>query len=182
MSSVWMHAGCAGIDILFEQGAYVPASTLKLVCLQGCYRVVEVAQGLWHSPHPKAKDYIVRPKANGYQSLHLTLTVATAAAAASAAAVDGAALRSALEEDEALPSQQEGAVFLELQIRTQGEDSAHGCHNVGMLQWRCCSASGTGCLLLGLQGHMQSVGVTCRVTGQGCCCWGVGAVSFHMQG
>lgn len=101
--------------------------SVKLNCLQACYRVVEVAQGLWHSPHPKAKDYIVRPKANGYQSLHLTLTVATAAAAASAAAVDGAALRSALEEDEVLPSQQEGAVFLELQIRTQGGHSICGC-------------------------------------------------------
>ena len=110
-----------------QQGAEVPAFRLKLICLQACYRVVEVAQRLWHSPHPKAKDYIVRPKANGYQSLHLTLTVATAAAAASAAAADGAALRSALEEDEVLPNQQEGAVFLELQIRTQGGHSIRGC-------------------------------------------------------
>ena len=105
----------------------MPACRLKLICLQACYRVVEVAQGLWHSPHPKAKDYIVRPKANGYQSLHLTLTVATAAAAASAAAADGADLCSALEEDEVLPSHQEGAVSLELQLRPQGGQRIRGC-------------------------------------------------------
>ena len=127
---------------------------------------MEVAQGLWHSPHPKAKDYIVRPKANGYQSLHLTLTVATAAAAASAAAVDGAALRSALEEDEVLPSQQEGAVFLELQIRTQG-----GLSICGGLREGCCTC-----------GAAQPVGVSVSWTadsyagcalsqshGRGCC-------------
>ena len=129
----------------------MPAFRLQLICLQACYRVVEVAQGLWHCPHPKAKDYIVRPKANGYQSLHLTLTVATAAAAASAAAVDGAALRSALEEDEVLPSQHEGAVFLELQIRTKGEHSICGCRS------GCCSRSAARHVALGFSWGTRSI-------------------------
>ena len=42
---------------------------------QACYRVREVAMGLWEHVPERDKDYIAAPKANGYQSLHSTLRV-----------------------------------------------------------------------------------------------------------
>lgn len=42
---------------------------------QSCYRVREIVQSLWKEMPHRAKDYIVRPKANGYRSLHMAVDV-----------------------------------------------------------------------------------------------------------
>ncbi len=42
---------------------------------QACYRVRELASGLWERLAERDKDYIAAPKPNGYRSLHSTLRV-----------------------------------------------------------------------------------------------------------
>ncbi|XP_068658971.1 probable GTP diphosphokinase CRSH, chloroplastic [Aristolochia californica] len=40
-----------------------------------CYRTREVVQSLWREIPARTKDYIARPKANGYESLHMAVDV-----------------------------------------------------------------------------------------------------------
>lgn len=42
---------------------------------RACYRTCEVIQGLWNGVPRRNKDYIARPKANGYRSLHIAVDV-----------------------------------------------------------------------------------------------------------
>ncbi|KAL5981677.1 hypothetical protein ACLOJK_015740 [Asimina triloba] len=42
---------------------------------KACYRTREVVQSLWKEIPGRAKDYIAKPKANGYKSLHLAVDV-----------------------------------------------------------------------------------------------------------
>lgn len=42
---------------------------------RACYRTREVIQTLWKDIPNRTKDYIVRPKANGYRSLHVTIDI-----------------------------------------------------------------------------------------------------------
>ncbi|KAJ4836011.1 hypothetical protein Tsubulata_033312 [Turnera subulata] len=41
----------------------------------GCYRAREIVQSLWKEMPHRTKDYIARPKANGYRSLHMAVDV-----------------------------------------------------------------------------------------------------------
>ncbi|XP_031496918.1 probable GTP diphosphokinase CRSH, chloroplastic [Nymphaea colorata] len=43
-----------------------------------CYRAREVIQALWREIPHRMKDYIAKPKANGYQSLHMAVDVSDA--------------------------------------------------------------------------------------------------------
>lgn len=42
---------------------------------RACYRTREIIQSLWKEIPHRTKDYISRPKANGYQSLHMAVDV-----------------------------------------------------------------------------------------------------------
>lgn len=42
---------------------------------RACYRTREIVQSLWKEILHRTKDYIARPKANGYKSLHLAVDV-----------------------------------------------------------------------------------------------------------
>ncbi|KAL4590730.1 hypothetical protein LXL04_003672 [Taraxacum kok-saghyz] len=52
---------------------------LKLIrsneCEKACYRAQSVIRGLWKEVPSRSKDYISRPKANGYKSLHMAVDV-----------------------------------------------------------------------------------------------------------
>ncbi len=55
--------------------AFVSPTKDVVTCPQACYRVRQVAQELWDPLLERDKDYIAKPKANGYRSLHSTLLV-----------------------------------------------------------------------------------------------------------
>lgn len=42
---------------------------------KACYRAREIIQSLWKEMPSRSKDYIMRPKANGYKSLHMTVDI-----------------------------------------------------------------------------------------------------------
>ncbi|KAL4643313.1 hypothetical protein ACB092_02G083900 [Castanea dentata] len=42
---------------------------------RACYRTREIIQSLWKEMPHRTKDYIAKPKANGYRSLHMTVDV-----------------------------------------------------------------------------------------------------------
>lgn len=42
---------------------------------RACYRTREIIQSLWNEMPHRTKDYITRPKANGYRSLHMAVDV-----------------------------------------------------------------------------------------------------------
>ncbi|KAB2010004.1 hypothetical protein ES319_D10G205600v1 [Gossypium barbadense] len=42
---------------------------------RACYRTHEIVQSLWKEMPHRTKDYIARPKANGYKSLHMAVDV-----------------------------------------------------------------------------------------------------------
>ncbi|WCJ23207.1 GTP diphosphokinase CRSH1 chloroplastic [Euphorbia peplus] len=42
---------------------------------RSCYRTREIVQSLWKEMPQRTKDYIARPKANGYRSLHMAVDV-----------------------------------------------------------------------------------------------------------
>lgn len=42
---------------------------------EACFVIKEVAEKLWHVVPERSKDYISRPKSNGYRSVHLTVRI-----------------------------------------------------------------------------------------------------------
>ncbi|XWS14299.1 hypothetical protein CRYUN_Cryun36dG0110600 [Craigia yunnanensis] len=48
---------------------------MSLVGERACYRTREIIQSLWKEMPHRTKDYIARPKANGYKSLHMAVEV-----------------------------------------------------------------------------------------------------------
>lgn len=79
---------------------------------KACYRVCEVIQSLWKEVPQRMKDYIAKPKKNGYESLHLTID---------------------------LNESNFESPFMEIQIRTAemdakavGGDASHGLYKGGL--------------------------------------------------
>lgn len=64
-------------DILGLRVVFKPS--LKLIrsdeCEKACYRAQSVIRELWKEVPSRSKDYISRPKANGYKSLHMAVDV-----------------------------------------------------------------------------------------------------------
>ena len=54
------------------------AAAAERSALAACYRVREIAHGLFATVEGRTKDYLRRPKGNGYRSLHSTLRVPAA--------------------------------------------------------------------------------------------------------
>eukprot|EP00669_Euglena_mutabilis_P014106 TRINITY_DN9146_c0_g1_i1.p1 TRINITY_DN9146_c0_g1~~TRINITY_DN9146_c0_g1_i1.p1 ORF type:complete len:479 (+),score=125.87 TRINITY_DN9146_c0_g1_i1:287-1723(+) len=80
-----------------------------------CYRVQERVRTLWATLPEKAKDYIAKPKANGYQSLHVIAVTYT-------------------PEGHAVP--------LEVQIRSQGMDQQAEYGVAGHWQYKMVDGKG----------------------------------------
>ncbi|CAA2972983.1 probable GTP diphosphokinase CRSH, chloroplastic [Olea europaea subsp. europaea] len=64
-------------DILGLRVVLSPASGLNSseVGEKACYRVREIIQSVWKELPSRSKDYIARPKANGYKSLHMAVDI-----------------------------------------------------------------------------------------------------------
>lgn len=64
-------------DILGLRVILKPSSKLCTSdeCEKACYRARSVIKSLWKEVPSRSKDYILRPKANGYKSLHMAVDV-----------------------------------------------------------------------------------------------------------
>ncbi|KAI3462342.1 hypothetical protein Pfo_019005 [Paulownia fortunei] len=64
-------------DILGLRVILSPASGVNSSATgeKACYRAREIIQSLWKEMPSRSKDYIVRPKANGYKSLHMAVDI-----------------------------------------------------------------------------------------------------------
>lgn len=64
-------------DVLGLRVILSPRSTENMpeVGEKACYRTREIIQSLWKEMPHRTKDYIARPKANGYRSLHMAVDV-----------------------------------------------------------------------------------------------------------
>ena len=63
-------------DVLGLRVILVPKEgTSKEKCARACYRALEIATTLWEVVPGRLKDYIAKPKKNGYESLHLAVTL-----------------------------------------------------------------------------------------------------------
>nr|ADN65134.1 RelA/SpoT and calcium-binding EF-hand domain containing protein [Ipomoea nil]QCS14099.1 Ca2+-activated RelA/SpoT-like [Ipomoea nil] len=64
-------------DILGLRVILSPASgkNESEVGVKACYRTREIVQSLWQEIPSRSKDYIAKPKANGYKSLHMAVDI-----------------------------------------------------------------------------------------------------------
>ncbi|KAG0568473.1 hypothetical protein M758_6G019200 [Ceratodon purpureus] len=63
-------------DVLGLRVILVPKKeTSKENCARACYRTLEIATTLWDEVPGRLKDYIAKPKKNGYESLHLAVAL-----------------------------------------------------------------------------------------------------------
>lgn len=63
-------------DVLGLRVILVPKEgSSKENCARTCYRALEIATTLWEEVAGRLKDYIAKPKKNGYESLHLAVTL-----------------------------------------------------------------------------------------------------------
>jgi len=64
-------------DVMGLRVVLKPKSDFDLIHIgeEACYRAREIIQTLWKEIPPRTKDYIAKPKANGYRSLHMAVDV-----------------------------------------------------------------------------------------------------------
>ncbi|KAK6129489.1 hypothetical protein DH2020_036769 [Rehmannia glutinosa] len=64
-------------DILGLRVILSPASGVNSSAIgeKACYRAREIIQSLWKEIPSRSKDYIMRPKVNGYKSLHMAIDI-----------------------------------------------------------------------------------------------------------
>ncbi|KXZ53528.1 hypothetical protein GPECTOR_7g978 [Gonium pectorale] len=67
-----------GMRAIVQPADFLPPGEAEAAATRACYIVQEVACRLWRPLPGRSKDYIVAPKANGYQSIHLTLELSRA--------------------------------------------------------------------------------------------------------
>ncbi|WIA39029.1 hypothetical protein OEZ86_005175 [Tetradesmus obliquus] len=98
----------------------LPEDEAEAAAVQACYRLQELAHAQWPAVPGRSKDYISKPKLNGYQSLHSTLSMQ--------------ALQQLMANSSSSSSSGSSVVlsYLELQVRTsamhaaaEGGDAAH---------------------------------------------------------
>ncbi|GIL56454.1 hypothetical protein Vafri_11819 [Volvox africanus] len=62
-----------GMRAVVKPPDFLPPDEAEAAATKACYIVQDVACKLWRPISSRSKDYIVAPKPNGYQSIHLTL-------------------------------------------------------------------------------------------------------------
>ncbi|GIM06602.1 hypothetical protein Vretimale_10880, partial [Volvox reticuliferus] len=62
-----------GMRAVVKPPDFLPPDEAEAAATKACYIVQDVACKLWRPIPSRSKDYIVAPKPNGYQSIHLTL-------------------------------------------------------------------------------------------------------------
>lgn len=71
-----------GLRAVVQPRTDLPPEQAEQAAQQACYRLQQLAEMVWAPLQQRSKDYISRPKANGYRSMHLTLAVPSEQASA----------------------------------------------------------------------------------------------------
>lgn len=121
-----------GLRAVVQPAPHLPAAEAEAAAARACYVVQDVAARLWRPLPERSKDYIACPKANGYQSIHMTLQLGPviarsaegAAGAAGQRAPSAAGGGASSTTDNTEQQHAGGPLCVELQIRTAAMDSA----------------------------------------------------------
>jgi hypothetical protein len=62
-----------GLRAVVQPRQDLPPQQAEALAQRACYRLQQLAEALWPPLEQRSKDYIARPKPNGYRSIHLTL-------------------------------------------------------------------------------------------------------------
>jgi ppGpp synthetase/RelA/SpoT-type nucleotidyltranferase len=62
-----------GLRAVVQPRQDLPQQQAEALAERACYRLQQLAEALWPPLAQRSKDYIARPKPNGYRSIHLTL-------------------------------------------------------------------------------------------------------------
>ena len=119
-----------GLRVVLSSASGAAASATDKVA--ACQHVEDVVHRLWSSVHSRRKDYILAPKANGYQSLHLAVCVpphileaaSSGSSSDAASAPHGTSAGTGAEQEHGWPP----GTLAELQIRT---DDMHAAAETG---------------------------------------------------
>lgn len=124
-----------GVRVIVHPRTDMPADDAELLAEEACHRICSLVHAEWEPVEGRQKDYIRRPKDNGYQSLHTTVALPTQV-------VDLEVLSHQSPADDAAAAgaaSQPPRVALEVQIRTagmdaraEGGDAAHGAYKSGL--------------------------------------------------
>mmetsp|Transcript_30964 Transcript_30964/g.68597 ORF Transcript_30964/g.68597 Transcript_30964/m.68597 type:complete len:668 (+) Transcript_30964:195-2198(+) len=120
-----------GMRAIVQPRQDLPPEQAEELARKACLMLLDVAHRLWTPVCGRTKDYISKPKANGYQSIHTTVCIPRNADAISAGPGQSSPVpcmqasvvsmsSSSLSSLDMPPGTQ--APFLELQIRTQAMD------------------------------------------------------------
>ena len=62
-----------GIRVVVHPRTDVPGAKAERLARQACYDLSDLVANEWPPVEGRTKDYIARPKRNGYQSIHVTV-------------------------------------------------------------------------------------------------------------